>query len=211
VLLAQQSRAGVLALILGVALSVSIYIWSQAMNAVPLDIPMSLSVGHIRTPDFRTSVNIPYDIDIAFDSGIPLDELNCLTGMNLESVEPCTGQSSVLNVNWTLMSDGKNVASGSSTETVRAGYSYHKTARHIGSFRAENGRTYRLDLDVLQDAVRLGRANPRLQVEPFLNRYEGRLILAGIGFCLGILGAVVGVAMILISGIREKRLRKKLT
>jgi hypothetical protein len=181
------------------------------MNAVPLDIPVTLSIGHIRTPDFRTNVAIPYDIDIAFDSGIPLDELDCLVGMNLESVHPCTNQPSVLNVNWTLMSDGQNLASGSSTETVRAGYSYHKTARHIGRFRAESGRTYRLDLDVLQDATRLVGANPRLEVEPFLNRYEGRLLLAGLAFCLGSLGAVVGVAIILISSIREKSLAKKLT
>ena len=205
---AQQFRTGVLALILGMAVSVSIYFWLTMMNAVPLDIPVSLSVGHIRTPDFRTSVAIPYDVDIAFDSGIPLDELNCLIGMNLKSVQPCTGQPPVLNVNWKVVSDGQTVASGSSTETGGAGYSYHKAARHIGGFRAENGRTYRLDLDVLQDGTRLVRANPRLEVEPFLNSYEGRLLLAGLAFCLGILAAVVGVVLILISSIRKKRLRK---
>jgi hypothetical protein len=208
---AKQSRVGALALILGAALSVSIYIWAGMMNAVPLDIPVTLSVGHIRTPDFKTSVDIPYDIDIAFDSGIPLDKLNCLIGMNLQSVQPCTDQPSVLKVNWTLVRDDQNIASGSSTETGRASYSYNKTARHIGGFHAENGRKYRLELDVLQDGAQLGRANPRLQVEPFLNSYEGRLLLAGLAFCLGILGAVVGVALILISIIRETRLRKKWT
>ncbi len=207
---AQQSRVGIFALILGAALSASIYIWAGMMNAVPLDIPVSLLVGHIRTPDFRPSVNITYDIDIAFDSGIPLDKLNCLIGMNLQSVQPCTNQPSVLNVNWMLMRDGQNIASGSSTETVMAGYSYNKTARHIGNFRAEHGRKYSLELDVLQDGAQLGRANPRLQVVPFLNSYEGRLLLAGLTFCLGILGVVVGIAMILISRIRKMRLKKKL-
>jgi len=207
----QHSRVGVLALVLGVALSVTIYIWSEMMNAVPLDIPVSLSVGHVRTPDFKTSVDIPYDIDIAFDSGIPLDKLNCLIGMNWQSVQACTDQPSVLNVNWTLVRDGQNIASGSSTESGRASYSYHKTARDIGSFHAEKGRKYRLEVDVLQDGTQLGRANPRLQVEPFLNSYEGQLLIAGLAFYLGILCAVVGIAMILFSLIQKSRLKKILT
>src|ERR1700730_5798872 len=155
--LLNKFRAGLLALILGSAISTSIYVWSVRMNAVPLDIPISLSAGQIQTQEFKASVGIPYDIDIAFNSNIPMKELDCLIGMNLPSVEPCTDKPSILTVNWKLTSNSQTLANGSSTEIARAGYSFNKIARYIGRFDAENGRKYRLELEVLQDATPLDR------------------------------------------------------
>jgi len=53
---------------------------------VRLDIPISLSTERIQTREFKASVDIPYDIDIAFDSNIPMKELDCLVGMNSPSI-----------------------------------------------------------------------------------------------------------------------------
>ena len=209
--LAFNFRNGVAALLLGLAVSASLYLWLALMNAVPLDIAVPLSLGHIQTPEFTTKVTIPYDIDIAFDSTkIPYEKLNCLIGMNLDSVQPCTDEPSILNVKWKVVSDGQTLANGSSTDTVRAGYSYHKTARYMGRFDAKSGKKYRLEIDVLQDATRLALANPRLGIEPFLNAYDGRLLLAGPAFYVGLFGAAIGIITMVTSTIREMRLRKTL-
>ena len=204
-----RSRRRLLVLLLGLA-TISLYLWSKMMTAVPLDIPLSLSTGHIQSPEFKTAAAIRYDIDIAFDSGIPHEELNCLIGMNIVSIQPCTNQPSILKVNWKLVHDDQTVANGSSTEIVSASYSSDKTARRIGYFDAGIEKKYKLELDVLEDATRLAQANPKLVVEPFLNAYEGWLMLAGLGFYVGIFFTVLGIVIIVTSAIREGRLRNKL-
>jgi hypothetical protein len=202
--------AGFRLLIVGLAglmVALPVYFWSEKMNAVPLDIPISLYTGHVQTQEFTTPVAIPYNVDIAFDtSTIPLTELDCLIGTNLEKVEPCTGQPAILNVQWTLESDSKSVATGSSIETVGAVYSYHKTARLLGNFHSESGKQYKIDLDVLQNGARLNGASPKLEVVPLLAPYEGRFLLAALELLLSIAAVAVGLVMVLVSIRREKRL-----
>ncbi len=179
------------------------------MNTVPLNIPLPLSAGHIQTPDFKTSVSIPYNVDIAFDTTkLPLEELDCRVGTNIPSVEPCSGNPPILNVQWKLISNSQTIPSTSSS--FGSSYSYHKIARHIGRFDSEAGGKYRLELDVLQDATRLSKADPRLEVVPFLDPYEGRLLLGGVAFFFGIIAGVAGLVMVLMSARRERHLRHNL-
>jgi hypothetical protein len=101
------------------------------MNAVPLDIPLSLSTEHFQSTEFKTIAAIPYNINIAFDTTkLPLKELDCLVGTNL-TIEACRGQPPILNVQWKLVSEGRVVASGASTDTNMAGFSHHRLARYI--------------------------------------------------------------------------------
>ncbi len=208
----RKYRPGVQLLIvglLGLLVAVPVYFWSKKMNAVPLEIPLSLSAGHIQSPDFTTHVSIPYNVDIAFDTTkIPLSELDCLIGTNLETVEPCTNQPAILNVKWTLISGDRPVATGSSTDAVGAGYSYHKTARHLGNFHSESGRQYRLDLDVLGDGARLNVARPKLEITPLLVSYEGRFLLTALELLVSAICVTAGCIIALISILRGRRLGK---
>ena len=204
--LAKQSGAGLWTLILGLAVCLFVQLWSARMNAVPLNIPFSFSIGPTQTSEFKTLAAIPYDVQIAFDTTrLPLKELNCLIGTNIPSVEPCSGQTPILNMEWKLTSNNQILARGSSTEAARAAYSYHRATRYLGRFDSQAGRKYRLDLDVLQDATRLAKADPRLEVVPFLDAYEGRLLLASLAFLLGSVGASAGLFIILKSTLHKRR------
>jgi hypothetical protein len=174
------------------------------MNVVPLSIPVVLSPGHFRSPEFKTRVSTQHLINITFDSNIPPEELDCLIGTNIKSVQRCIGQPAILNVKWRILSPSQTIATGSSAELVGASYSYHRTERHIGSFDAESGKKYLLDIDVLQDGSRLALDHPRLEVEPNLRGYEGWLLLGGLAFYLGILGAAGGAIMICVTMLRER-------
>jgi hypothetical protein len=198
-------RTGLLLVIAGLTISLTTSFWSRAMNDVPLSIPIVLSPGQFQSPEFETRESISYLINITFDSGIASEELDCLIGMNLKDVQPCTNRPGILNVKWRLLSRSRPVVTGSSTELRGASYSYHKVQRHIGNFAAQSGQVYTVQLDILQDATRLGEAHPILEIEPDLNGYEGWLLLSGLAFYMGLLGAVIGIIVILVAVFRGKQ------
>lgn len=194
-------RIGAVLFVAAASISLVIFLWSEAMNAVPLSIPVVLSPGEFQSPKFATRMSIPYRINIVFDSSIPSAELDCLIGMS-KGPQRCGNEAAILNVKWQLMSGGQAVATGSSADLVGASYSYHKTQRHIGIFDAHRGQGYTVDLNILEDGTRLSEAHPRLEIEPNLFGYEGWLLLAGLTFYAGLLGAAAGVVLILVGVFR---------
>lgn len=173
------------------------------MNAVPLEVPFALSGGSIETPEFTTILSIPYDVEIVFrTTQMPAEEIDCLIGTNVKSVEPCSGEPSILNVKWRLVDGNRPSTNGSSIDLYEADYSYHQIALNIGRFDSVTGGRYRLKVDVLQNATRLAGARPKLEVVPFLNPYDGRLLLAGLAFYVAIAAAVCGASLILVSAFR---------
>jgi len=197
-------RIGAVLFVAGASISLMIFLWSEAMNAVPLSIPVVLSPGQFESPKFATRMSGPYRINIVFDSNIPSVELNCFIGME-KGPQRCGNEAAILNVKWQLMSDGQSVATGSSADLVGASYSYHKTQRHIGTFDSHRGQGYTVDLNILEDGTRLSEAHPRLEVEPNLFGYEGWLLLAGLTFYVGLLGAVGGVVVVFVGVFRGKQ------
>jgi hypothetical protein len=196
-------RIGAVLFVAAASISLVIYLWSEAMNAVPLSIPVVLSPGQFQSPIFETRMSIPYRINIVFDSSIPSGQLDCLIGMS-KGPQRCGNEASVLNVKWQLVSGGQAVATGSSGDLVGASYSYHKAQRHIGIFDAHRGQGYTVDLDILEDGTRLSEAHPRLEIEPNLFGYEGWLLLAGLTFYVGLLSAAGGIVLILVGIFRRQ-------
>jgi len=196
-------RIGAVLFAAAASISLVIFLWSEAMNAVPLSIPVVLSPGQFQSPKFEPRMSIPYRINIVFDSSIPSAELNCLIGMS-KGPQRCGNEAAILNVKWQLMSGGQTVATGSSADLVGASYSYHKTQRHIGTFGAHRGQGYTVDLNILEDGTRLSEAHPRLEIEPNLFGYEGWLLLAGLTFYVGLLGAAAGIVLILVGVFRRQ-------
>jgi len=196
-------RIGAVLFVAAASISLVIFLWSEAVNAVPLSIPVVLSPGQFQSPKFEPRMSIPYRINIVFDSSIPSAELNCLIGMS-KGPQRCGNEAAILNVKWQLMSGGQTVATGSSADLVGASYSYHKTQRHIGTFDAHRGQGYTVDLNILEDGTRLSEAHPRLEIEPNLFGYEGWLLLAGLTFYVGLLGAAAGIVLILVGVFRRQ-------
>jgi hypothetical protein len=196
-------RIGVVLFVAGASISLLIFLWSEAMNAVPLSIPVVLSPGQFQSPRFATRMSIPYRINIVFDTSIPSAELDCFIGMS-KGPQRCGNEAAILNVKWQLQSGGRAVTTGSSADLVGASYSYRKIQRHIGTFAAKRGRVYTVDLNILEDGTRLSEAHPRLEIEPNLVGYEGWLLLAGLTFYVGLLGAAAGIGLILVGVFRRQ-------
>jgi hypothetical protein len=170
----------------------------------PVDIPLSMYPGHIRTLEFRINSG-PYIVEIAADQNkIPPDTLFCLLGYNqLDS--QCLNTPSVVEASWVLSSGGAVMASGSSDDDGSGGGSVMDDGigRSIGRFDGESGRRYALDVDILADGSKLAPGNPRLQVQEF-PWYRARAAL----FSLIVVLEPMGIAFLMVSAARRWQARK---
>ena len=133
--------------------------WEATRIWEPLDVPVSLSVGHVRTAEFKINVESTYAIGIAVNRNFDYVGIPCLIG-----VQQCEGNRSVLSASWSVSKSGRVEAKGTSevehgdfwlgTETI---------GRIIGTFHTNSGR-YILDLNLLQDGSRLDERAPHLVV-----------------------------------------------
>jgi hypothetical protein len=207
-------RRPLVAVIAGCTVSLVIYLNLSAQNAVPLSVPISLAPGRFESPKFRPRASQGYVIAVSFDSSIPDDELECLIGMGPLSSKPCSGQANVLDVSWRVLSHGESVASGPSTQLrgVASGKRAGEVETNFGSFLAEAGREYVVELSVLKDGSSLARANPTLWVEPEMSGdFDPSLFFEGLVMLLGVVSALAGLLIILVKIISSKRKNPALT
>ena len=115
---------------------------------VPVDMPVSLATGHIKTGPFRINLRDGYSI------WIDLDE-------NVQSDATCNAYSS-LQTRWVLYGSGQVVEKWDYPVLL---------GTYLQGFHAENG-TYELDVEVVSDASCLNSAHPRLRVTTGKREYE---------------------------------------
>jgi hypothetical protein len=152
--------------------------------------PISMTVGHVLTPEFKVNVNRLYTIRIVAKKTIPFDTLNCLLGMSQPAPKTCE-QSSVIKANWTLTGDGTTIAQGTSENDSGGAWAADNVARQIGSFRSQKGRSYVIDVNLLTDGTVLSATDPHLKVEVSTDYYEGSMWtgLILIWFCAALVTA----------------------
>lgn len=125
---------------------------------VPLYVPISLSQGHIRTPEFTINLKSTYLIEVVVGRESDSEGVPCLIGFF-----ECPGNPSVLSIAWSLSERGRVVASGSSDVDHAAFGGGTTMGRELGGFQADKGR-YVLNLDVLRDGSRLNAGAPHLVI-----------------------------------------------
>jgi hypothetical protein len=129
--------------------------WAKTRITRPVDMPVSMSTGHIRTSQFPINLEAVYLIEISADKNrIPAETLHCLPP-------------SVVQASWVLSSNGQVVARGSTDGPGGGAVTNDAIARAIGFFDGEKGCCYDLDVDILGDGRKLAPGNPRLRVEAF--------------------------------------------
>ena len=200
----QRKLIGIFLIVAGPAVFGARALWSATRTFVPVSVPVSLTIGHIRSPVFKINLRSRYLIQIEAHKKIPYDILNCLMGVGDEQPQRCKATPSVIDVSWVLSSKGAVVSRGSSENNLGGAWTNDSVARQIGSFISEPGRLYRLDLDVLQDGKSLNPAEPRLRIEVHPSYYEGSA-LQDLPFLLATALSVVFGAMILLIGTRGTR------
>jgi len=166
----------------------------------PVNMPVTMSIGHVQTKKFKVNVKAPYEIGIEVKKNIPFDTLNCLLGMSAPSEKDCTGTPSVVNAEWNLIGDGKVVRSGSSADSKGGAWTADTIDRQIGEFDGKPGHRYQIDLNFLSDAKQLAAGDPHLTVAVTSDFTEGAMFLSAliINPISGVL-FLIGLALLLIS------------
>jgi hypothetical protein len=201
-----------LALVAGGAVLFGVWAaWLATRTDRPVDVPISMAMGHVRTREFKVNLNALYIIEIEVQKKIPFDTLNCLLGLGTSAtssaLQECPERPSVVRTSWTLTSDGRTVASGSSDDDREGDWGNESISRILGSFRSEDGRRYVLDVNVLADGSSLVPGNPRLKVRVHPMFYEdvmvGGTAISLIAFVLVLTGGI----LLVISFVKNHRTR----
>jgi hypothetical protein len=187
-----------------IAIGISVYgawiLWVQTAINVPIDMPISMAVGQVRTVPFKVNRNRLYTIRIVAKKTIPFDTLNCLLDMSIERPSQCK-QPSVIKANWTLTSDGIIVAQGVSDTDSGGGWAADCIEREIGYFHSERGRNYLLNVNILADGTLLSETDPHLKIEVSRDYYEGEGWIYLILICTCVPLAILGLILLIASGI----------
>jgi biopolymer transport protein ExbD len=191
-----SGRIGAVLVLIATAAYAGWTIWIKTRTWVPLEMPISLSPGHIRSKEFKINLDARFELQIEAERKINSDRVPCEIGyLN------CPDTLSILHVKWILYDAGKIVAQSDRNETGGWNGSDENVSEPIGTFEVEKGDHYVLDLEVLDDASSLNPANPRLQAqvewgEMYDERgdYEGSLELALALFIFGVVLIVRAVS-----------------
>src|SRR5216684_5998893 len=190
-------------------------LWLTTRTERPVNIPISMAIGHVHTREFKLNMNAPYTIAVEVQKEkISFDTLNCLLGMSMAStstaLQECPDRPSVVKASWVLTSDGHTVARGSSDDYRSGAWMNDSISRELGHFQSQRGRRYVLDVDVLADGSSLTPGNPRLKVEVHPEVYEGNMVLSAILFlAMGVL-VLVGAILLVVSFIKNRRGRSSI-
>jgi len=205
----RTGRVGAALVFLGVTSYGVWMFWLLTRTEAPVDTPMSMGVGHARTPEFKINLSATYVIDIEVEKKIPFEVLNCLLGTSMAATsttfQECPDRPSVVKASWVLTSEGHVEAHGSSEDYRSAGWRNDSISREIGSFHAQSGRRYVLDVDVLADGSALRPGNPRLKVRVDPMVVEGHAVFDGILLLASGALVLIGIAGIIVSIGKKKR------
>jgi hypothetical protein len=141
--------------------------WLDTRTFEPLNIPVSLSRGHIKTGNFYINLRDLYYINVDVDYQFP-EDAKCEFG----------GPNSILKTHFILYRDGQLL-----------GQSDGRYYSSIGNFYADNKGNYDLDIQVLSDASCLNLRHPRLRIQTpadYSDLRFGVVSLAGILLASGI-------------------------
>ena len=161
-------RTGVCLILVGIVLFGSAIRWLAPHPDVALELPVSLSPGHVITGNFSVNPDTVYYIEVELDRQSQV-RAHC---------EP----RSVLGTQWVLSSDGKE---------ERGSSPWEHTGLTIAALYSEKTR-YAFDVEVLPGASCLNAGNPRLKVQT--HPYPSDLYVALTWFSIVPVG--VGLALL---------------
>jgi hypothetical protein len=136
--------------------------WDCRKPAV--DMPVSLAVGTVRTPEFAVKRQ-PYLIIIEAKKRLPFDELNCMLGLTTALPDPKCDKEPLLQADWTVWDNGQAVDHGSVHRRDGGGaWAEDSIERWLGHFVGEEKKKYVLEVKFTKDASALNVTNPHLVV-----------------------------------------------
>jgi biopolymer transport protein ExbD len=199
------SRISLVFILIGVALYAGHRYWVATRTWVPLDMPISLSRGHIRTGEFEINLEGSFWVYVEVERKFDFDGVPCLLGYGFDNCEETPH--GVLKVSWTLSEQGRVVAKGTSDSTEDMLGGSVTMGRGLGRFWAGRGEHYVLEVEVLEDGSRLNPGHPRLKIEQTGYDWSYQAEEESI-YALALFFAAVGAALLassLVARSREKQ------
>jgi hypothetical protein len=169
--------------------------WENTRIWKPLDVPVSLSVGQIRTVEFKINVESTYSIGIAVEQSLDWEETRCVLG-----IDQCQGNPSALRASWSISRAGRVTVRGVSDTEQGIFWADEGRGRVLGTFHANSGR-YILELSLLQDASRLNARAPYLVIFETGGERERAYDVGWYAFMTMLLSLPVGISALVRSGI----------
>lgn len=130
-----------------------------------VDIPVSLEVGNVRTPEFLAAGQW-YDIMIQVEKPLPFHQMQCMMGVTsgpLES-QDCSRSDPLLQADWAVW-DGEHIADhGSIPDRCACEFTDKYIFKFLGSFFGDRGKKYVVEVKFTKDGSPLNVAKPHLIV-----------------------------------------------
>jgi len=157
-----RARIGLLLILIAAALYGGYMWWMATRTWVPLNMPLSLAQGHIRSPEFKINLDAAFWIFVEVETKPDPHGVACLIGYRDDYCRKNTVPE--LRASWKLTDSGRSVAQGSTEKypVLRGGMV--TKARGLGEFVVPPGKHYVLDVDILNDGSRFDAGHPRLWI-----------------------------------------------
>ncbi len=130
-----------------------------------VDMPVSLAVGTIQTPEFSPRKTAWHRIMVQVEKPLPTKEIACMMAVANDSPgswRDCPLSDRLLRADWTVWEDGKVATNGSSTTYAGDAYTRDNIFKFLGDFPALSGHKYVLEVKFTKDGTALNVANPHL-------------------------------------------------
>lgn len=149
-----------------------------------VDMPISLAVGAVRTPEFPV-VAAGYVIEIQVEKPLPFDQIQCMLGFAQMVPNGCAATYPVIQGDWAVSTEGRIVAKGLVESPTHGKWTNSHVYRYLDipecdarlpsgvarcGFLGEAGRYYVLEARFTRDVSALDVAHPHLIV----TRHEWR-------------------------------------
>jgi biopolymer transport protein ExbD len=211
VLLAPTLKRKLLRIRIGLALlliAASIYggweWWMATRTWVPLEMPVSLAPGHIRSPEFKINLDAGFWIFVEVETKVDDEGVSCLTGYTSDYCRKNGVRE--LRASWTLSDRGRVVARGSTDSDQGSLGGMLSKARGLGHFSVPAGNHFVLDVEFPEDNSHFNGGHPRLAIEQsYYWRFEENR--TPVFLFATLLGAIA--AALFVSGIVDNRNRKR--
>lgn len=130
-----------------------------------VDMPVSLAVGTVRTPEFPVRGEAYFIMLQARKGQIPFFDMVCMMGITSGPLdkERCS-QAPLLETNWTVWDGAHIVAQGSNRTEADAEFTNEHLFKFLGMFMGEAGRKYAVEVKFTRDGTPLNAADPHFIV-----------------------------------------------
>jgi hypothetical protein len=130
-----------------------------------VDMPVSISVGAVRTPEFLVTAGW-YDIMIQVQDPLPAQQMRCMMGVTTGPLDSknCSSSDPLLRADWKVWDGDHVVDRGSIPERCACKFDKDGIFKFLGSFRADAGKRYVVEVIFTKDGTPLNVADPHLIV-----------------------------------------------